>query len=831
MKLHSLSENEALGAMKSRAGGLSSFEAHRRLAEVGPNVIEGSRRPSLLRRIAAQFSDFMIIALIVSAIISMGISYVSGDGGFTDAMVILAIVALNAAVGIFQENRAFAAMEALKKLTPEMANVRRDDTVQAIEASSVVPGDILLLSAGEKVPADCRIISSVDLTVDESVLTGESLPVEKNAEAICGEDTPLSERTNLVFASTLIETGRGEALVFSTGMQTEVGRVAALLDSEKTEETPLQKKLDALGKQLAWGALLCCFFVFLMGLFRHFPPLPMFMTAVSLAVAAIPEGLPAAVTVILALGVSRMAKKRAVIRHLPAVETLGGATVICSDKTGTLTQNRMTVEKTMGEDTLMWMALCSDADGTGATGTENALIAAYEGDLSALRRRYRRVAEVPFSSKRRRMTTVHRLPTGGFVTVVKGAFDAVLSQCKEGGDALRQCERWASEGYRVIAVAISIGQSAKPKEDAMTFVGAAALADPLRPEVAEAARSCRRAGITVIMLTGDHKETALSIARQLKLGSEAITGAELSSMSDDELRRALTHVRVFARVLPEHKVRLVKMLQAMGHVVAMTGDGVNDAPAIAGADIGCAMGQGGTEVARQAADMILTDDNFATIVAAISEGRTLYDNIRKAVHFLLSCNIGEILVMLIGMLCTAHPPLLPLQLLWVNLITDSLPALALGMDEAEDDVMQRPPKARKRFFEEGEGSTMFLEGCLIGAVSLTAFASGRFSAGGGEAVARTMAFCTLSLSQLVHAFALRSDKSVFVHHKRNVILYLAFLLGATMQVITASVPVLMPLFRTVALSARQWMQVAAFSLVPLITSEGEKFIKARCKEK
>ncbi len=827
MKLYSLSGKEALETMKSNVRGLSGFEAKRRLEENGANVIENSRRPSLLKRIAAQFSDFMILALIVSAILSMGISYVSGDGGFTDALVILAIVALNAVVGLLQENRAFAAMEALKKLTPDMAMVRRDDAVYAIEASAVVPGDVLLLRAGDKVPADCRLISSVDLSVDESVLTGESLPVEKNAETICSEETPLSERENIVFASTLIETGRGEAIVYATGMQTEVGCVAALLDSEKTEETPLQKELDALGKRLAWGALLCCFFVFLMGLFRHFPPLPMFMTAVSLAVAAIPEGLPAAVTVILALGVSRMAKKRAVVRHLPAVETLGSATVICSDKTGTLTQNRMTVEKTMGEDTLMWMALCSDADGRGATGTENALIAAYKGDLSSLRRRYRRVAEVPFSSKRQRMTTVHRLPSGGFVTIVKGAFDAVLKQCKNSGNVLRQCENWASEGYRVMAVAICIGQSPVPQEEDMTFAGAVALADPLRPEVAAAAQSCRKAGITVIMLTGDHKETALSIARQLKLGNEAITGSELSVMSDDELRRALGHVRVFARVLPEHKVRLVKMLQAMGHVVAMTGDGVNDAPAIAGADIGCAMGQNGTEVARQAADMILTDDNFATIVEAVAEGRTLYDNIRKAVHFLLSCNIGEILVMLIGMLCTAHPPLLPLQLLWVNLITDSLPALALGMDEAEDDVMKRSPKTRKHFFEEGEGGAMALEGCLIGAVSLTAFASGRFSPGGGETVARTMAFCTLSLSQLVHAFALRSKKSVFAHRKKNVFLYLAFVIGCAMQIITASVPWFRPLFRTVALSAKQWCQVAAFSLVPLITAEGQKRLQKR----
>lgn len=830
MDFHSLSDVAALRAESVGRKGLSENEAEKRKERYGANRLEEPKKPSPVKRFFSQLSDVMILALIVSAGISFIISLLEKTGNFTDTGIILGIVIVNAVIGVIQESRAEAAIDALKKLSVPQAVCLRDGEKRRVPSEDVVPGDILLAEAGDRICADGRILFCEGFTVNESALTGEAHPVEKNAGVVLPEATPLAERINCVYASSEVATGRAAILVSATGMGTEVGRVASLMTRVEREETPLQKKLADVGKKLALGAALCCALVFAVGLLRSFPPLYMLITSVSLAVAAIPEGLPATVTVMLALGVSRMAKKRAVVRHLPAVETLGSAGVICSDKTGTLTTGKMSVAGVFGDrkHVLSGMALCSDADGVIGSPTENALVRACPVKKAMLEAEYPRVSEIPFSSETKYMATVHRTKDG-YRTLVKGAADVILPRCTmtedERADAVRACRDMAGRGYRVLALAEKPCRSEKAELSDLHFCGLTYLSDPLREGSRSAVRQCRRAGIIVIMITGDHKDTALAAARELGMEEAVLTGPELSAMTDKELREALRTVRVFARVKPEHKLRIVRTLKAMGHIVAMTGDGVNDAPALRSADIGCAMGGSGTDVARQSADMVLTDDNFATVVEAVREGRILSDNIRKAVRFLLSSNIGEILVMLAGMLLGFGTPLYPIELLWVNLLTDSFPAIALGLDRGDDNVMERPPETPGRsIFSDGLGKTVLAEGLLIGAISLTAFCFGRLTAFGSEAVARTMAFCTLSLSQLVHAMDVHTEKSLLTTKDHNPWLCAACLFCAALQIAVVVIPPLRPVFGTAALTGKQALATALLSLVPFFTSETEKRI-------
>lgn len=839
-----MTEKEVLEALGSDPeNGLGESEAEKRLKSIGKNIISDGKRVSLLKRFFAQFSDFMIITLIISAAISAALSFFMGEGDLTDPVIMLSIVMLNSVIGVIQESRAENAISALKKLTDPKATVIRGGKTLIISSDSVTVGDILLLSSGDMIPADARIISCRGLKVNEASLTGEALPVEKSTKKLPA-DAHLPDRSNILFSSTLVTEGHAKAAVFATGMDSEVGHLAGILSVTDKSETPLSKRLASVGRTLALGALFACLVVFILGLLRRFDPFFMFMTAVSLAVAAIPEGLPAIVTVMLAMGVGTMAKKKAVVRNLPAVETLGSATMICSDKTGTLTEGNMKVTSFFGngELSLMLAALCSDSDGEGKSGTENAIAAKY-GDVLSLRSKYIRIDEIPFSSERKCMTTLNRAD-GEYFTVIKGAFDVVLSKCThflssgekrklttaEKNRIIRECEEAASQGLRIIGTAAKRSGRAI-EESGFTFTGTVNLSDPLRPEVKKAVAVCKKAGIGVAIITGDHSETAKKIASELKIGGEALTGREISAMSDSELAERVKKVRVFARVLPEHKVKIVNAFKKNGHIVAMTGDGVNDAPALKAADIGCAMGKSGTDVAKSAADMVLSDDNFATIVDAVREGRIIYKNIKNAIHFLISSNIGEILVMLLGILMGFGAPLYPIELLWVNLITDSLPAIALGTDKSDLGVMtEKPVDPKKGFFSDGLGADILIEGCLIGALSLAAYSFGRFTVGGGETAARTMAFCTLSISQLVHAFDVRTPSSVFKSREHNPFLFGAAFLGLLLQCSVCVIPPLAKIFKTCPLSFDQWCMTALFSLCPLIVSELSKIDKGSKRE-
>ncbi len=837
-----MSVKEALSYLKTdEKEGLSLKEAEERLRKNGKNTLEAKNKDNFFKKFIRQFKDFMIITLIVSAIISFAISYFNHDGDILDPVIILSIVFLNAIIGVIQESRAESAIAALKRLTEPTVLCIREGKKVRIPSENIVVGDILILNTGDMVCADCRIVYSKGLLCNESSLTGESLATEKRFDVILDKETHLAERENCLYSSCVITEGYALAVVFATGMETQVGLLASAVNTEEVKETPLQKKLSGLGKVLALGALFCCLFVFVAGTMRNYDPFFMFMTSVSLAVAAIPEGLPAIVTVILAMSVSKMAKKRAIVRNLPAVETLGSATVICSDKTGTLTENKMTLKDITGDknETLELMCIASTSDGENGNVTENAIIKGFGKDKRELDKKYRRIDEIPFTSERKRSVSVHEYDER-YITIVKGAFDVILPMCtkiKDGGgeksldekDKKRQielCSSMASKGLRVIAVAKKIGVSPSLSEEGLTFVGMVSLEDPLRVEVVEAVKTCKRAGIEVVIITGDHKDTALYIASKIGLHKGgAITGAELSSMSDAQLKQALLKTRVFARVLPEHKVRIVKALKNMGHIVAMTGDGVNDSPALKAADIGCAMGKSGTDAARQASDMVLTDDNFATIVEAVKEGRIIYGNIKKSVHFLISSNIGEILLMLMGILTGMGAPLFPIQLLWVNLITDSLPALALGADKCDNDVMEKKAESHKKgLFSDGLWVDIITEGLLIGTIGLAAYAYGRYTIGGGEALGSTMAFCTLSISQLVHAFNVRSEKSVFLEKNQNIWLFMSFVIGVFLQCTALINPVLRTVFKTVKLEGKQWMIVCLFSVVPLVVCEIGKMI-------
>ncbi len=849
--------------------GLTSQMAAERLAQKGRNELaETDGKKSLFWRFLAQFDDFMILLLLGAAVVSVVISRLSGENDVLDAVMILGIVVLNAVLGLFQESKAEKALEALKKMAAPHARVIRDGIVREIPAAEVVPGDLLLLETGDAVCADGRVVESRSLKTEESALTGEALPVEKTSVGGLPEETATGDRKNMVLAGGYVVYGKGKVLVTATGMDTEMGRIAAMLSHTSDSMTPLQKKLEQTGKQLGIGALAICALIFCMGILQEKPPFSMFMTAVSLAVAAIPEGLPAIVTIVLAMGTSRMSENHTIVRRLSAVETLGGAQVICSDKTGTLTQNRMQVttwtdyshrepkNEDLRETVANLFALCNDcnvSDGNlQGEPTEKAL-GEYAQSMgicfAALRRDMPRVGEIPFSSARKRMTTLHKTEDG-WISVTKGAPDILLEKCAfcmEGSGQVPFDDRrksmarmvngeMAAQALRVVAVAFRQWSEKPPlTEEALernlVFAGMAGMVDPPRPEVKEAVHLCRQAGIRPVMITGDHVLTAEAIGRELGIyqkGDCAVTGAELDKMSDKELETAAETCTVFARVAPEHKVRIVEAFQKRGNVVAMTGDGVNDAPALKTADIGCAMGKSGTEVAKGASDLILTDDNFATIVEAVREGRGIYDNIRKAVHFLLSSNIGEILTIFVAMLLGWVAPLLPIQLLWVNLVTDSLPAIALGMEPAEENIMERPPRKNTgSLFGDGLGGRILLEGVMIGVLALLAFGIGHvyFDQENGYAVGRTMAFAVLSLSQLVHAFNMRGEGSLGkLPFCSNKWLLMAFVVGVALQCVVIMMPPLAGVFQVVPLNGEQWLLTAALALAPLPLVELEKAI-------
>ena len=841
------------------AQGLSAAEAARRLEQHGANVLREKKKKTNLQRFLDQFKDVMILILIAAAIVSFVIACVEGNPGeFFEPALILLIVILNAVMGMLQESKAEKALDALKSMSAPHARVLRDGTEQIIDAASLVPGDIIRLEAGDFVPADARLLHSAGLKSEESALTGESVPSEKDAQEPVAADAALGDRVNMVFSGCSITYGTATAVVTATGMRTEMGKIAGLLSGEEETQTPLQKKLASLGKILGFVALGACAIIFVVGLLNGIDVLEIFMTSVSLAVSAIPEGLPAIVTIVLSIGVQRMVKKNAIIRRLPAVETLGSASVICSDKTGTLTQNRMTLQKAYldgaaeiidsgdaaARTLVRTAALCCDgavtfeADGTVThigDPTETAIVfAAHQfGDTKeTLGAAFPRLAELPFDSDRKRMSVVVE-HDGRKLAIVKGAFDGIAPLCTAGDtERARQVnDEMSRKALRVLAVAVreidALPEVLAPEtlEKDLTFLGLVGMIDPPREEARDAVAVCREAGIRPVMITGDHVVTASAIAKNLGIlqdGDRAITGAELDAMSETELDAVVEQISVYARVSPENKIRIVKAWQKKNKVVAMTGDGVNDAPALKAADIGCAMGITGTDVAKGAADMTLTDDNFATIVDAVREGRGIYANIRKVVGFLLGTNIGEVITVFAAMLLWHRSPLLSMQLLWINLVTDSLPAIALGMEEVEPGVMRQKPKPKDEgIFAHGLGVRVVLQGLMFGILSLAAFWIG-WQSTGDLAGGQTLAFMTLALSQVVQAFNMRSDRSLFkTGFFTNRRLNLACLLSVVLVALVLFTPVSIA-FGLITLSPQLYLIGLGLSLVPFVVMELSK---------
>ncbi len=866
--------------------GLDSAEAARRLETYGPNSLAAKKGTSLLRRVIEQFQDVLIYILLAAAVVSVFL------GEASDAVIILAVVVINAVVGVIQESKAEKALEALKKLSAPKAVVIRDGAPREIASEEVVPGDVVVIEAGRVIPCDLRWIEAVNLKVEEASLTGESVPVEKNAGVTVDADSPLGDRLNMGYSSTLATYGRGLGLAVGTGVSTEIGRIATMLEAEDQEETPLQKKLDDFGKKLGVLILALCGFMFAVavaeeifrhGLIKEGALFELFLTSVSLAVAAIPEGLVAIVTIVLAIGVQRMSREKAIVRRLPAVETLGAVTMICSDKTGTLTRNKMSVEAWSADGTagdaaaidpsrpgqrllLEAIALCNDAslgtpgsarcDPTAATGdpTEIALLELANNAgicKSTLIVEAPRVGELPFDSERKMMSTVHARD-GQRLVMTKGAADRLLERCdrvmlngtpvaldgRRRDGILAEADAMAGRALRVLGAAYRpLGPTEKAEgaglEKDLVFLGIVGMIDPPRLEVQDSIAACRISGIGVTMITGDHKATALAIARALGIAKgecEALSGPEIDALDEAGLAERAKTVRVYARVSPEHKVRIVKAFRANDHIVSMTGDGVNDAPSLKAADIGVAMGVTGTDVAKGASDMVLADDNFKTIVRAIEEGRNIYANIRKAIFFLLSCNLGEILCIFLPILMGMPIPLLPIHLLWVNLVTDTFPALALGMDPGDPDaIKERPRNPKESLFAHGGIPFIILNGLVKGFLALAAFWIG-LSLGGGEEsglpLARTMAFCVLSLSQLFHAFNTRhiTKSLISVGPFKNHWLIGAFFLCSFIQVIVVVVPGLASFFKVIGLDAAQWGIVWLLSFSTIFLNELAKLL-------
>lgn len=886
--------------------GLTNSKASENLEKFGFNELKAQKKVPLIIKFLEQFKDFMIIILIIAAIVSGAISIAQGEK-ITDSVIILIVVIANAIIGVAQEAKAEKSLEALQKLSGHEAKVIRDGSVGVVPAKELVPGDLVVLETGDYVPADLRITEAINLKVQEASLTGESVPVEKESAKIEEENIPIGDMRNMLFSSSLVTYGRGKAIVVETGMNTEVGKIAGMLSNTQKQETPLQKKLNSLGKTLGIVALIICAVIFVVGILQGREVINMFMTAVSLAVAAIPEGLAAVSTIVLAIGVQKMVKKNAIVKRLPAVETLGSSTVICSDKTGTLTQNKMTVQKMFVDDNIYDMTnieditkyenanqeikllvyngmLCNDTkiSDTGelkGDPTETALvdIALKLGFTKNIYNEMPRVDEIPFDSERKLMTTVHMV-NGKYIVFTKGGIDELLAKCtsyvQEDGVQKQNLneykyrinevnETMAKDALRVLGFAykeLDYKPEVQDLEKDLIFVGMYGMIDPPREEAKLAVEKCNSAGIKTVMITGDHKITATAIAKKLgilKNENEAITGQELDKLTDEELEKNIRNYSVYARVAPEHKVRIVKAWQKQGEVVAMTGDGVNDSPALKQADIGCAMGIVGTDVAKEAADVILTDDNFATVVSAVEEGRRIYDNILKVIQFLLSSNIGEIVVLLLATLGTTlfakwfgitdigHLEiLLPIHILWINLVTDSLPALALAFDPANEDIMKRKPvKPSKGIFTKSMTYRIIYQGIMIGVLTLIAFMIGLAST--TEAidgltldqskieVGQTMAFMVLALSELVHVFNIRdNNKSIFKTKVfNNSKLIWAILVAAALMFVVLLVPQLREVFSIPVLPTSNLLEIVILVLAPILIVEIFKLFKINSLEK
>lgn len=878
--------------------GLTSEKVSENRAKYGTNELQAKKKKSTFVKFLEQFKDFMIIVLIIAAIISGVVGYIEGEG-ITDSIIILIVVVLNAVIGVIQENKAEKSLEALQKLSAHVSKVIRNGKMEVIPAKELVPGDIVVLDTGDYVPADLRIIEAVNLKSQEASLTGESVPVDKKTEKIENTEVDLGDRDNMLFSSSLITYGRGKGIVVETGMNTEVGKIAGIINSAEETQTPLQAKLNKLGKTLGIAALVICAIIFVIGLLYGKDPIEMFMTAVSLAVAVIPEGLAAVSTIVLAIGVQRMVKRHAIVKKLPAVETLGSTTVICSDKTGTLTQNKMTVEKifyngnTINTESakqnidkdlekLVYISmLCNDTkistEGKlNGDPTETALVdMGFNLDFDgAIYDEYPRIKEIPFDSDRKLMTTVNKI-NDKYLVSTKGGVDELLARCNKylyNGEIKEDLENYkkviaennenmAKDALRVLAMAYKeldhepTDEEMQNMEQDLIYVGMVGMIDPPRLEVKDAVDKCKKAGIKTVMITGDHKITAIAIAKSLGIlenEDEALTGSELEKMSDEDLTKNIRKYSVYARVSPEHKVRIVKAWQANGEIVAMTGDGVNDAPALKTADIGCAMGIVGTDVSKEAADVILTDDNFATIVSSVEEGRRIYDNILKAIQFLLSSNVGEVITLFVAILITPLlgnlfgidinliVPLLPIHILWINLVTDSLPALALAVDPAQKDVMDRKPNKNKSVFTKGMVWRIAYQGILIGLITIIAFIVGLATPDENLPViegltneeikveiGQTMAFCVLAFSQLVHVFNVRDNKtSIFkTGIFSNKQLILAVLASAALMFIILLIPALRHIFSIPVLPVGNVLEIVILSLMPLIIVELFKLIK------
>ena len=878
--------------------GLSKEKVKQKQEKYGFNELQQVAKKSLFQRFLEQFKDFSIIVLIIAAIVSGIVGVLQGEG-ITDTIIILIVVIVNAIIGVAQESKAEKSLEALQKLSDHASKVIRDENMQIVPAKELVPGDIVVLDTGDYIPADLRILEAVNLKTQESSLTGESVPVEKTSEIIEEQEIGIGDRKNMLFSSSLVTYGRGKGIVVETGMTTEVGKIAGMINSTEKQQTPLQQKLDKLGKTLGIAALVICVVIFILGILQGKEIISMFMTAVSLAVAAIPEGLVAVSTIVLAIGVQKMVKKNAIVKRLPAVETLGSATVICSDKTGTLTQNKMTVEKIFWNDATREASnisddeideeltklvyanmLCNDTkvsvDGT-LTGdpTETALVdMGFKLNFDpSIYDRMERVQEIPFDSDRKLMTTVNKVGDK-YVVYTKGGIDEILKRCNSyeiGGQISEELESYinkirqenekmAKNALRVLGCAykeidhIPTKEEMKTIENDLIFIGMVGMIDPPREEAKLAVEKCKTAGIKTVMITGDHKITATAIAKKLGIlenDDEAITGLELEQMTDEELEKNVRHYSVYARVSPEHKVRIVKAWQKNGEVVAMTGDGVNDSPALKKADIGCAMGIVGTDVAKEAADVILTDDNFATVVSAVEEGRKIYDNILKVIQFLLSSNIGEVVVLFFATLLTplfgkwfgitdinGLEILLPIHILWINLVTDSLPALALAFDPANSDIMQRKPiKPGKGIFTKGMTWRVVYQGIMIGGLTLAAFMIGLATTKepigtltldqSKIEVGQTMAFVTLALSELVHVFNVRDNKkSIFrTGIFKNMKLIGAIIISAALMFVILLIPGLREIFSIPVLPTENIIELICLVLAPIVIVEIFKLLR------
>lgn len=872
--------------------GLSQNEVEARLEKYGPNSLKEEKKRSLFSRILAQFADFLVLILIAAAIISVFV------GESTDAMVIIAIVFLNAFLGVYQEGKAEKSLDALKKMASPTAKVIRDGKTSTVNADTLVPGDVVLLDAGDIMPADLRFIESSNLKIEEASLTGESVPVDKDSRDEYTEEVSLGDRKNMGYMSTIVTYGRGKSIVVGTGHDTEIGRIATAIQTTETETTPLQKQLNQLGKVLGITTIIICAIVFGVGVLQGNGVLEMLMISISLAVAAIPEGLPAIVTIVLALGMNRMVKRHAIVKKLVAVETLGSTTVICSDKTGTLTQNEMTVVKIYtdekildvtgtgysplgefkdGEEivkaesipdlrTLLSIAtLANDAevddtpDGYKVVGdpTEGSLITLGTKagiNKSEINKKYKRVEEIPFDSERKMMTTFHEgyLPEK-IVSFTKGAPDIIIDKCSHisirgravpfdeelRATALKINSNFSKDALRVLAFAykeyptLPLDIDKRKVEDEMTFVGLVGMIDPARPEAKEAIQKCKEAGIKTIMITGDYKETAFAIAKQLGMAkdeSEAIMGSELDSLNDEELQEKVKVTKVFARVSPDHKVRIIGALKANGNITAMTGDGVNDAPALKKADIGVAMGITGTDVAKNTAELILTDDNFSSIVSAVEEGRVIYDNIRKFVYFLLSCNIGEILLIFTSILAKLPVPLLPIQLLWLNLVTDSFPALALGVEKGDPDVMQKQPRDPKEpLLNKDLITRIAVQSIAIGGATLAAYLIALKAYPNNIEESRSIAFTTLILAELLRSYSTRSDThTIFeIGLFSNMTLVYGTLFSFALTLAVVYIPFLQPIFDTFPMGFSDWRIVLTFAFIPLIVGEVFKVLRRK----